>query len=94
MIQQQKDSQKHQNILFDEREYWDYLSGGELFDNSNDGLLNFIIDCIQIYKQKGWKKVDMDSNYQLMNLFKRIKQIVTNIQKSIIKIEIEKDKNC
>ena len=92
MKQQMQDSQQSKHILFDEREYWDYLAGGEFFDNSSDGLLNFIIDCIQLYKQKN--QGDLNTDNELYKLFMEIKKIVTRIQESIIKIEIEKDKNC
>ena len=72
-------------ILFDHQEYWDYFCGGKLYDNSNYGLLYFIIDIFREYEKNNWKQ--KDKNDQLFNLFHNIKNTMMVIQKNIKDIE-------
>ena len=60
-----------------------------MYDNSNYGVLYFIIDIFTEYEKNNWKL--QDKNDQLFNLFQSTKNIIINIQKSIVKIEKEKD---
>ena len=49
-----ENSKWKENIVVDFNEYWNYIAGGNIYDNSNDGLLNIINDCIHEMNRRQW----------------------------------------
>lgn len=54
-------SNNRSRTVHDPSEYWDYLVGGDVFDNSKDGLLHFVVDCLQEVKRRKWLQTDKES---------------------------------
>ena len=47
--------------VHDPSEYWEYLVGGHVYDNSKDGLLHFVVDCLQEIQKRNYLQTDKEN---------------------------------
>lgn len=82
-------------ILLDPSEYWDYLMGGNTFDNSREGLLFFISDCLSECEHREWTQNHFDSDEILIDSLSLTKMALRKIKTSIELIaKSEEDENA
>ena len=64
------------------------MSGGDIYDNTNDGLLNFIFDVLQEIKIRNyWDLINKDGKQ--VSLLTTLSEIILNITNSLKRIEKE-----